>query len=256
MPMPANAVAIIPARMGSTRFPAKALAAETGKPLVVHVCEQASKARSVGRVVVATDAVEIKDTVEAHGFETVMTSVEHPNGTSRLGEACDKLGLSGDQLVINVQGDEPEIEPAVIDAAGEAGARLGGVGAGTVVTQIFTDADFQNPNIVKAVLGEGEGDIRPAIYFSRAPVPYPRNTPEDPPFRHVGIYAYSVNSIRVYLKLKASTVETTESLEQLRWLAHGYPIQATIVESSHTGIDTPDQYRAFVDRYTQKNPSI
>ena len=256
MPMPANAVAIIPARLGSTRFPAKALAAETGKPLVVHVCEQASKARSVSRVVVATDAVEIKDAVESHGFETVMTSIEHPNGTSRLGEASDLLELTGDQLVINVQGDEPEIEPEVIDAAAQAGARIDGFGAGTVVTRIYTDADFQNPNIVKAVLGEDEGEIRPAIYFSRSPVPYPRNTPEDPPFRHVGIYAYSVNAIRAYLKLKPTALESTESLEQLRWLAHGYRVQAAIVESSHTGIDTPEQYRAFVDRYTQKNPSI
>lgn len=254
--MPANAVVIIPARLGSTRFPAKALAAETGKPLVVHVCEQASKARSVGRVVVATDAAEIKDTVESHGFETVMTSIEHPNGTSRLGEASDSLGLRADQLVINVQGDEPEIEPEVIDAAAQAATRIGGVGAGTVVTRIYTDADFQNPNIVKAVLGEGDGEVRSAIYFSRSPVPYPRNAPEDPPFRHVGIYAYSVDSIRAYLKLKPTALESTESLEQLRWLAHGYRIQATIVESSHTGIDTPEQYRAFVDRYTQKNPSI
>ena len=254
--MPAKAVAIIPARLGSTRFPAKALADDTGKPLVVHVCEQASKAESVDRVVVATDDDSIRAAVESHGFEAVMTSVEHTNGTSRLGEASDKLGLADDQLVINVQGDEPEIEPAVIDAAGEAGARLRGVGAGTVVTRIYTDADFQNPNIVKAVLGEGEGDVRSAIYFSRSPVPYPRNTPEEPPFRHVGIYAYSVESIRAYLDLKPSSLESTESLEQLRWLAHGHRIQAAIVESSHTGIDTPEQYRAFVDRYSQKNHPI
>ncbi|HIB66830.1 MAG TPA: 3-deoxy-manno-octulosonate cytidylyltransferase, partial [Phycisphaerales bacterium] len=140
-----EAVAIIPARLGSTRFPAKALAAETGKPLVVHVCEQASKAKSVHRVVVATDADEIRSAVESHGFEVVMTSVEHQNGTSRLAEASKALGLDDDQLVVNVQGDEPEIEPAVIDAAGKAGAQIDGIGVGTVVTRIFTNEDFRNP---------------------------------------------------------------------------------------------------------------
>ncbi len=250
--MPARAVAIIPARLGSTRFPAKALADETGKPLVVHVCEQASKAYSIDRVIVATDSDEIRTAVESHGFETVMTSIDHENGTSRLGEACQVLALDDDQLIVNVQGDEPEIEPAVIDAAGSAGAMISGVGAGTVVTRIYTDEDFRNPNIVKAVLGAQRGDARSAMYFSRATVPFPRNSPSDPPFRHVGIYAYTVASIRAYLDLVPSATEQTESLEQLRWLAHGYPIHASIVESAHSGIDTPEQYRAFVERHQQK----
>lgn len=254
--MAREAVAIIPARLGSTRFPAKALAAETGKPLVVHVCEQASKAKSVHRVVVATDADEIRSAVESHGFEVVMTSVEHQNGTSRLAEASKALGLDDDQLVVNVQGDEPEIEPAVIDAAGKAGAQIDGIGVGTVVTRIFTDEDFRNPNIVKAVLGMDRGGARAAIYFSRAPVPFPRSSPGDPPYRHVGIYAYSVASIRTYLDLTPSEIEQTESLEQLRWLAHGYPILACVVDSSHSGIDTPEQYRAFVERHFTKNDMI
>ncbi len=251
--MTPKAVAIIPARLGSTRFPAKALADDTGKPLVVHVCEQASKASLIDRVVVATDADEIKTAVESHGYEVVMTSVDHENGTSRLSEASEVLCLADNQLVINVQGDEPEIEPSVIDAAGRAGALIDGTGVGTVVTSISTDDDVQNPNIVKAVLGSDRGAARSAIYFSRSAVPYPRNTPGDPPYRHVGIYAYSVQSIRAYLEMPVSEIEQTESLEQLRWLAHGYPILASIVDSTHTGIDTPEQYRSFVERYRQKN---
>jgi 3-deoxy-manno-octulosonate cytidylyltransferase (CMP-KDO synthetase) len=250
--MAKRATAIIPARLGSTRFPAKALADETGKPLVVHVCEQARQAEMVERVVVATDAEEIRSAVESHGFEAVMTSVDHENGTSRLAEACEVLGLAADQLVINVQGDEPEIEPEVIDASGRAGLQIDGIGVGTVVTPISNDEDFRNPNIVKAVLGTRIGDARSAIYFSRATVPFQRNTPGEPPYRHVGIYAYSVASIGHYLGLENSLIESTESLEQLRWLAHGHPIVASVVDCAHTGIDTPEQYRAFVARHAQK----
>ena len=250
--MSARAVAIIPARLGSTRFPAKALADETGKPLVVHVCEQASKAKSLDRVVVATDSKEIRTAVESHGFEAVMTSIDHENGTSRLAEASEVLALDDNQLIVNVQGDEPEIEPDVIDAAAAAGGMIDTIGAGTVVTRIYTDEEFRDPNIVKAVLGAQRGDARSAMYFSRATVPLPRISPSDPPFRHVGIYAYTVASISAYLDLAPSATEQTESLEQLRWLAHGYPILASVVESAHSGIDTPEQYRAFVERHQQK----
>jgi len=254
---PYNAVAIIPARMGSTRFPGKALADETGKPMVVHVCERASEAHSVQRVVVATDSQEIIDAVRAHGFEAVMTSAEHTNGTSRLGEACKVLGLGDEQMVINVQGDEPEIEPPVIDASEHAALFADEIGVGTVVSPISSDEDFENPNVVKAVLGDGicapSIPVCNAIYFSRSPIPFPRNTPARPAFRHVGIYAYSVASIRAYLGLASGTLEQTESLEQLRWLEHGFGIQAAVVDSSHTGIDTPEQYRAFVDRWNAKN---
>lgn len=253
MPTSTEAIAIIPARLGSTRFPAKALANETGKPLVVHVCEQAARATMVRRVVVATDAQQILDAVRAHGFECVMTSVEHPNGTSRLAQACEILGLSDDQLVINVQGDEPEIEPAIIDAAAEATLSLPGLGAGTVVCPIRDPTDRSDPNIVKAVLGVGNEGKHRALYFSRAEVPYPRNPGPHPAYRHVGIYGYRVDAIRHYLNLAETTLETTESLEQLRWLAHGHTIIATVAETAHTGIDTPEQYRAFVERHMQKN---
>ncbi len=255
---PWNAIAIIPARMGSTRFPGKALADETGKPMVVHVCEQASKAESIVRVVVATDCQEIFEAVESSCFEAVMTSVEHTNGTSRLAEAAEILGLHDEQVIVNVQGDEPEIEPEVIDAA-EHAWMFSEDGVGTVVTAIHSDEDFQNPDVVKAVL-RGDGICAPsiplysALYFSRSPVPYPRNEPALPAFRHVGIYAYTVGAIKRYLDWSPSRLELTESLEQLRWLEHGVDIQAAVCESSHTGIDTPEQYRAFVDRFKSAYP--
>ncbi|MBO6514325.1 MAG: 3-deoxy-manno-octulosonate cytidylyltransferase [Phycisphaerales bacterium] len=257
-----KAIAIIPARLGSTRFPRKALADETGKPMVVHVCEQAAKAESVNRVVVATDAEEIKSAVEIHGFEAVMTSVEHTNGTSRLAEASELLSLHKHQVIINVQGDEPEINPSTIDAAFDALCPIKGPSeraVGTVVCPIDTDADFENPNVVKAVMTDSkitrpaENDeqisIGKALYFSRSPVPYPREQTSRPSYRHVGIYAYTSESIMSYLTWKPSSLERTESLEQLRWLDHDHRIYAAIIEAPHTGIDTPEQYRSFVERF-------
>jgi 3-deoxy-manno-octulosonate cytidylyltransferase (CMP-KDO synthetase) len=258
--MARKGTAIIPARLGSTRFPAKALASETGKPLVVHVCEQAAQAETIGRVVVATDATEIFDAVEAHGFKAVMTSVDHPNGTSRLGEACDVLGLLPTDVVLNVQGDEPEIEPSAIDAAYLALCRSiepPENAVGTVVEPIRNQQDLKNPNIVKAVLSGFEpisagGQAALAHYFSRAAIPFRRVETSEPSYRHVGIYSYTVRSIHAYLGWEPSPLEVSESLEQLRWLAHGYQIWASPVEGSHPGIDTPEQYSDFVDRYTQK----
>lgn len=256
-----KAVAIIPARLGSTRFPRKALADDTGKPMVVHVCEQAAKAESVSRVVVATDAEEIKSAVESHGFEAVMTSVDHTNGTSRLAEATGILNLKKSQIVINVQGDEPEIECDSINAAFCALSPLGKLGGklvGTVVSPINSKEEFENPNIVKAIMtgkmktfGASDEPVYygRALYFSRSPVPYPRTEPTDRANRHVGIYAYSVQSINAYHLWKPSSLELTESLEQLRWLTRNYTIFAAYTNSYHTGIDTPEQYRAFVDRY-------
>ncbi|MEZ6162831.1 MAG: hypothetical protein R3B67_00135 [Phycisphaerales bacterium] len=198
--------------------------------------------------------MEIKDAVESYGFETVITSIEHPNGTSRLGEASDLLELTGDQLVINVQGDEPEIEPEVIDAAAQAGARIDGFGAGTVVTRIYTDADFQNPNIVKAVLGEDEGEIRPAIYFSRSPVPYPRNMPE--------IRRFAMSGSTLTASMLSRVPEAQANLPRINRIARaaplactGYRVQAAIVESSHRHRH-PGAIPGLRGPLPQKNPSI
>ncbi len=259
--MPAQAVAIIPARLGSTRFPAKALADETGKPLVVHVCEQACRAELVSRVVVATDDEQIRAGIESHGFEAVMTSIDHPNGTSRLAQAAQLLGLNADQVVVNVQGDEPEIEPEIIDGAILAmcvtlGGRSEPATVGTVVSAIGCDEDANNPNIVKAALGTTHDDeqIAQALCFSRACIPFNRDGLADVArYRHVGIYAYKNSALQRYPGLEETPLERAERLEQLRWLEHGYTINAAIRTSSHSGIDTPEQYRSFVERYRQKN---
>lgn len=257
-----KAVAIIPARMASTRFPGKPLANETGKPMVVHVCEQAAKAEAVSRVVVATDSKEIADAVRAYRFEAVLTSADHPNGTSRLAEATRALKLGSEQAVINVQGDEPEIDPRVIDSAllamtqqvwpVERPSMYRLPRLGTVATPLRESEDIGDPNIVKVVLGLIEPDmgVGRALYFSRAAIPCDRDDcGAAMPLRHVGIYAYDVFSLEQYVKLPPTPLEESEKLEQLRWLEHGLPIAVAVRQAWHQGIDTPEQYAAFVERY-------
>ncbi|MGV6813372.1 MAG: 3-deoxy-manno-octulosonate cytidylyltransferase [Phycisphaerales bacterium] len=250
-------VVMIPARMGSSRFPGKPLADDTGTAMVVHVCQRAAMAEDVDRVVVATDSAEIVQVVLDAGFEAVMTSDEHPNGTSRLAQAAEILGFDDDQVLINVQGDEPEIEPGVIEAAYLA-QQVGGVRdqIGTVVVPIVDNRVFEDPNIVKAVMsGRFDGargvSIGRALYFSRSAVPYRRVETGTPAYRHVGIYAYTVGAIRAYLSWEPSAIEVSESLEQLRWYEHGYGIMGAYCASGCGGIDTPEQYRAFVERFAR-----
>lgn len=277
MAPPASAVAIIPARLGSTRFPGKVLKAETGKPLIVHVCEQAAKARTVSRVVVATDAPEVESAARAAGFEAVTTG-EHPNGTSRLAEAAERLKLRADQLIVNVQGDEPEIDPGTIDSAVMAhrwlpepdpaapdtpprrmspdGSVHRGIYCATVASPFQPGEDPRNPNIVKALVGVLEADlgIGLGIYFSRSPVPYQRaDGVGSQPLKHVGIYAYLRERLDRYLALPPTPLEQTEQLEQLRWIEHGLPVAVAVRTTSHTGIDTEDQYRAFVARHSARS---
>ncbi len=251
-----SAVAIIPARLGSTRFPRKALAAETGRPMVVHVCERAALAESVGRVVVATDAEEIAEAVRAHGFEAVLTG-EHENGTSRVAEAAERLGLDRGAEIVNVQGDEPEIEPGVIDAAVGALSSwcVGGGDAGGVISTVASPfgpgQDPADPNIVKAVLGpiEPATGVARALYFSRALVPFDRDGVGVRRYKHVGLYSYRFETLRGCVGLSSTPLERAERLEQLRWLEHGCPIAVAVREAVHHGIDTPAQYAAFVKRF-------
>ncbi|GJM18793.1 MAG: 3-deoxy-manno-octulosonate cytidylyltransferase [Phycisphaeraceae bacterium] len=266
--MKPRATAIVPARLGSTRFPRKALAYETGKALVVHVCERAAVAESVERVVVACDAEEIASVVRAAGFEAVLTDPAHENGTSRLAEAAESIGLKQHNLVVNVQGDEPEIEASVIDGAvaaasaefvvpafPEMGPRCASVG--TVASPFAPGENAANPNIVKVVSGlaDNKSGVAPALYFSRAPIPHDRDGVGGvPPLKHVGIYAYEVRALRDYTKLTPTPLERAECLEQLRWLEHGLLVRVAIREASHHGIDTPEQYAAFVERWRAANP--
>jgi 3-deoxy-manno-octulosonate cytidylyltransferase (CMP-KDO synthetase) len=241
-----GAVAIIPARLGSTRFPRKVLAADTGRPLIQHVCQRAALARRVSRVVVATDADEVARAVRGFGGEVVMTRADHPNGTSRLAEAAATLSLSPDSLIVNVQGDEPEVEPDAIDAAIDACERSGAQVA-TIASHFSPGEDPSSPHLVKVVRSMA-GD---ALYFSRALIPHHRDPggPATPPLRHVGLYVYRRDFLDRYASLSPTPLEQTESLEQLRVLEHGYRIAVAVHDCTGQGIDTPEQYRAFVARW-------
>lgn len=251
----ARVIAVIPARLNSTRFPAKVLASATGMPLIRHVVDNAARARSIERVVVATDDSRVEDAVRAFGGECVMTRADHPNGTSRLHEASQKLGLEPEDVVVNVQGDEPEMEPAVIDAAVAAMLEAGapgsvGVPVVTIATPFHPGEDAANPNIVKVVIAQ---DGR-ALYFSRSLIPHVRVGAEAPasPLRHVGLYVYRAGFLATYVTLAPSALERSEMLEQLRVLEHGHAIRCVVAECRGTGIDTAEQYAAFAARWIAK----
>ncbi|MCC6425200.1 MAG: 3-deoxy-manno-octulosonate cytidylyltransferase [Phycisphaerales bacterium] len=243
--VPGGAVAIIPARMASTRFPEKVLASKTGKPLIQHVYESAVRARRTGRTVIAADDPRIVESARGFGAECILTGVHHPNGTSRLAEASSILELRPRTIVVNVQGDEPEIEGGLIDAVVDVLERSGAPVA-TAAAPFVPGEDASNPNIVKVVLRADST----AMYFSRSLVPYPRaGAPTAFPLKHIGIYAYRASFLQTYISLTATPLETTEMLEQLRVLEHGHAIAAAIYPVMSVGIDTPEQYEAFVARW-------
>lgn len=234
---------IIPARLASTRLPNKPLADLGGKPMVVRVAERARES-GASRIIVATDAPSILAACEAHGIEACMTRADHPSGTDRIAEVAVALGLAPDEVVVNLQGDEPLIDPALLAACA---ARIrDGVPMATVAHPIHDLADVFNPNVVKVVLDKAGR----ALYFSRATIPWHRDAfaaSKDSlpagyaPLRHVGLYAYSNAFLQAYPALESSPLETIEALEQLRVLWHGYPIAVHITDSAPpAGVDTPD----------------
>jgi 3-deoxy-manno-octulosonate cytidylyltransferase (CMP-KDO synthetase) len=235
---------VIPARYASTRLPAKPLLDLGGKPMVVRVAEQA-QASGAEEIWVATDHPEVEAAAKAHGLAVLMTRPDHPSGTDRLAEVVAQCGWSADTLVVNVQGDEPLIDPAIIR---ETAVQLATSGAdiATVAHPISEAADFFNPNVVKVVC-RADGD---ALYFSRAPMPYARDhfakatnsLPTGmPALRHVGLYAYRASFLAAYAGLAPSPLEQFESLEQLRALWHGYRIRVALVDHAPApGVDTPE----------------
>ncbi len=233
---------LVPARMASTRLPRKALADIAGLPMVVRVARRAALS-GAGRVVVATDHTEIEAACKAHGVEALMTDEGHATGSDRLAQACALLGLDGDDPVVNVQGDEPLIEPALIDACAGLLRQRPDCVMGTVAHAIGDTDELANPNVVKVVC-DAEGR---ALYFSRAPIPWWRDSPgaagplsSPPPLRHVGLYAYRAGFLRGFPKLRASPLEAIESLEQLRVLWHGHRIAVHVSgQRPGTGVDTP-----------------
>ncbi len=238
-------LAVIPARYGSTRFPGKPLASDTGKPMIVHVVEAARAARRVTRVLVATDDPRILDAVLAAGHEAVMTRTDHPNGTSRIAEVVAGLPEEDSRIVVNVQGDEPDIEPRVIDELIEGLAADPEAPMATLASDFAPDEDPRDPNIVKLVVSQRGR----ALYFSRSLIPFPRRDGTNPPpLKHPGLYAYRRDFLLRYVALRATPAEQSEQLEQLRALEHGYAIAVVRTVVRHHGIDTPEQYRAFVAR--------
>ncbi|MDP9878056.1 3-deoxy-manno-octulosonate cytidylyltransferase (CMP-KDO synthetase) [Variovorax boronicumulans] len=237
---------LVPARLASTRLPNKPLADIAGLPMVVRVAQRARQSGTL-RVVVAGDDASIIDACKAHGVEALLTRQDHPSGTDRLAEACEQLGLDGDAIVVNVQGDEPLIDPALIDAVAATLAARPQAAMSTAVHAIDSLADFMNPNVVKAVL-DAQGH---ALYFSRAPIPWwrdgssggaaPTVLPSPAPLRHIGIYGYRAGFVRQFPLLSPAPVEATEALEQLRALWHGHRIAVHVSDvAPGPGIDTPE----------------
>lgn len=237
---------LVPARLASTRLPNKPLADIAGLPMVVRVAQRARRS-SAARVVVAGDDAAIIDACKAHDIEALLTRQDHPSGTDRLAEACEQLGLDGDAIVVNVQGDEPLIDPALIDAVAATLAARPQAAMSTAVHAIDSLADFMNPNVVKAVL-DAQGH---ALYFSRAPIPWwrdgssggaaPSVLPNPAPLRHIGIYGYRAGFVRQFPLLSPAPVEATEALEQLRALWHGHRIAVHVSDvAPGPGIDTPE----------------
>lgn len=233
---------VIPARYASTRLPGKPLLDIAGRPMVVHVAERARQSGAL-KAVVATDDVRIMEAVQQYGYDAILTCADHVSGTDRIAEVASKEGWQDDAIVVNVQGDEPLMEVSLII---EVAAALAGNSEAVMATachRIHSKADFINPNVVKVVLDAQDH----ALYFSRAPIPYPRDTfvndselPADMPvYRHIGIYAYRTKFLKQYAGIQPAAIERYESLEQLRVLFHGYKIAVAISENvPATGVDT------------------
>ncbi len=237
---------VIPARHGSSRLPGKPLADIAGKPMIVRVAEAAQRCRNEG-IWIATDHEEIRAVVEAHGYQVVMTRADHPSGTDRIAEVAEQLGWLDDEIVVNVQGDEPLIDAALVESVAAALHEDTEAAIATASHTIVDAADFFNPNVVKVVCNA----VGRALYFSRAPIPWDRDAfavdqaatkmlPADlGAQRHIGLYAYRVGFLRRYGQLTPAPLERSEALEQLRALWHGYAIRVVSCEQAPpAGIDT------------------
>ncbi|TEW52312.1 3-deoxy-manno-octulosonate cytidylyltransferase [Psychromonas algicola] len=242
---------VIPARFGSSRLPGKPLRDIVGHPMIWHVYQRALEA-GFSSIVVATDDERIAEVVKGFGGDVAMTSVNHSSGTERLAEVAEKSGWADDDIVVNLQGDEPLIDSQLISDVADLLKNSSGAGLATLVTPIKTFADFTNPNVVKAVLSHSNE----ALYFSRAPIPWPRDEfaagseilPETDVYRHIGMYAYRVDTLKRIPTLSASPLEQLESLEQLRPLQHGITIQCGIIASAPAhGVDTEEDLARVID---------
>lgn len=239
---------VIPARYASSRLPAKPLLRETGKYLIQHVYERACESNA-DVAVVATDDQRIFDAVRSFGGDVAMTRDDHPSGTDRVAEVAEKLDAD---IIVNLQGDEPMIEPATLDFVARLLAEDKDAMMATLAVPITSIEQWRDPNCVKVVC-DRQGR---ALYFSRSPIPFVRDG--EPDFstgrflQHLGLYAYRRDFLLKLAKLPPEPLEMTEKLEQLRVLALGYAIQVGVVPHAHRGVDTPADYQRFVEQYRQR----
>ncbi len=245
--------AVIPARYASTRFPGKALAEIDGRPMIQHVYERTAKSQLISRVIVATDDRRIADAITVIGGEAIMTSTDHETGTDRLAEVAASLDAD---IIVNVQGDEPLIDPAMIDQAIQPFLEESGLLMGTVKTRIKCLHDFLSPNVVKVVT-DNRGD---ALYFSRSPLPFFRDKWKDLKdesfccgrllcYKHVGMYVYRRDFLLKFAAMPPTFLEISEKLEQLRAIENGIKIRVVETEFESIGVDTPDDLHKAQDLY-------
>ena len=230
--------ALIPARLASTRLPNKPLADIAGLPMIVRVAQQAARS-AAAQVVVAADDAQIVQVCAAHGIHAILTASSHLSGSDRLAEACRILQLPADEIVVNVQGDEPLIDPALINAVAQTLADAPQAAMASAACAITRAEELHNPNAVKVVLAKNGH----ALYFSRSPLPYPRDAALaalHPALRHIGIYAYRAGFIQQFTQMAPAPLEQIESLEQLRALWHGHTIAMHVTANAPAaGVDTP-----------------
>lgn len=257
---------LIPARLASTRLPDKPLADIAGKPMIVRVAERARLSRAA-RIVVATDSATVAEAVRQAGFDVVMTRSDHQSGTERLAEAAGLLAVPEDTVIVNMQGDEPELPPSLINDVAGCLAQDRDCAMATAAHLIDRVSDWFNPNVVKVVL-DSQGR---ALYFSRAPVPfhrdglkgYPGRTEDDAgmraalrtaaPLRHIGLYAYRGAFLKAFALMAPARLEMVEALEQLRALHHGFPIKVVVAaQAPVAGIDTPEDLAAARARFAAR----
>lgn len=250
--------AVIPARYASTRFPGKALAEIGGKPMIQHVYERTLQSRLISRVVVATDDQRIAEVIQRIGGEAIMTSASHETGTDRLAEVAANLDA---ELIVNVQGDEPLIEPQMIDQAIAPLAADQTIQMGTIKTRVRCLHDFLSPNVVKVVTDCNNN----ALYFSRSPLPFFRDKWQDLKdesfasgkllcFKHVGLYVYRRDFLIRYAAMTPTFLEISEKLEQLRAIENGIQIRVVETEFESIGVDTPDDLAKAQERYKKTHP--
>lgn len=236
---PLSIIGVIPARYASTRFPGKPLADILGKSMIQRVVEQVQKCTQLSQVIVATDDLRIADHVEAFGGEVALTSPDHESGTERMGEVAQTLKAD---YFINIQGDEPLIDPGQIDQV--AGVLRAGANIATLIFPQTDQEKILNPNSVKVVVDEG----LKALYFSRSPIPYLREPSSDlfSYWQHIGIYGFSRGTLLDVVALPMHPLEQAEKLEQLRWLGNGYPIQCGISSQPGHSVDSPEDLEAII----------